>query len=424
MHSDNPSAASSGEANETRTPPSPQPVTPVAAGIGPSGAEPQPPGEATAGPADEDRSWRIHVGPSWAIIGMFLIALTGALYLAKGFFLPVTLAFLFALMLSPVVRVLARRSIPSWLTAIVLVASTFAAIVAGSYVLSDPIGEWVDRAPSIARELERKVGHLRGSVAQLERASQEVDKLTDAKSSSPDKAQEVVLREPGLLSDVATSTPDILARILLCLVLLFFLLAYSELFYIKLVRSMSSLSDKKRALRIAHDIERELSRYLFTVSLINSCLGIAIGTGMWLIGMPNPVLWGVLATLLNFIPYVGSIIGICLAAVVGMVSYPTLGEAFYPPLIYLSCTALEGNFITPMVVGRRLAVNPVAVFLSIAFWGWLWGFVGMFIAVPLLVAAKIFATNIPQLSALAEFLSGDPRQYPDEEEADAAPART
>ncbi|MBZ8132448.1 AI-2E family transporter [Afifella sp. IM 167] len=353
---------------------------------------------------------------------MFLIALAGALYLAKGFFLPVVLAFLFALMLSPVVRVLARRSIPSWLTAIVLVSSTFAAVLGGSYVLSDPIGEWVDRAPSIARELERKIGHLRGSVAQLERASQEVDKLTDAKSSDPDRAQEVVLREPGLLSDVATSTPDILARIVLCLVLLFFLLAYSELFYIKLVRSMSSLSDKKRALRIAHDIERELSRYLFTVTFINTCLGIAVGTGLWLIGMPNPVLWGVLATLLNFIPYVGSIIGIGLAGIVGIVTYPTLGEASYPPLIYFCCTAIEGNFVTPMVVGRRLAVNPVAIFLSIAFWGWLWGFVGMFIAVPLLVATKIFATHIPQLSALAEFLSGDPRQFPDEEEGETAPA--
>ncbi|MCF1503085.1 AI-2E family transporter [Afifella sp. H1R] len=361
---------------------------------------------------------------SWPLTGLFLIALIGSLYLAKGFFLPVVLAFLFALVLSPVVRFFSRRGIAEWVTGALLVSSTFIMLVGGSYILSDPIGEWVDRAPSIARELERKVGHLRGSVAQLERASKEVDKITTGKGgSAPDAAQEVVLREPGLLSDVATSTPDILARVLLCLVLLFFLLAYSELFYVKLVRSMPSLSDKKRALRIAHDIERELSRYLFTVTFINTMLGIAIGSGMWVIGMPNPVLWGILATLLNFIPYVGSMMGIGLSAVVGIVTFPTLGEAFYPPLIYLFFTAMEGNFITPMVVGRRLEMNPVAVFLSIAFWGWLWGFVGMFMAVPLLVAIKIFATNIPSLGAVAEFLSGDPRRAVEEpEEADEASA--
>ncbi|WP_051631078.1 AI-2E family transporter [Afifella pfennigii] len=358
------------------------------------------------------------LGPSWALIGLFLIAAVAALYLAKGFFLPVVLAFLFALTLSPVVRFLARRRVPEWLSAGVLVASAFLALLLGSYFLSAPIGEWIDRAPSIVRELERKVGHLRGSVEQLERASEEVDKLTGGEEGEPGRAQEVVLREPGLLTNVATSTPDILARILLCLVLLFFLLAYSGLFYIKLVRSMSSLSDKKRALRISYDIERELSRYLFTVAFINTCLGIAIGIGMWLVGMPNPVLWGLLAALLNFIPYVGAMVGTGLAGIVGIVTYPTLGEALYGPLVYLACTSLEGNFITPMVVGRRLAVNPVAIFLSIAFWGWLWGFVGMFIAVPLLVAVKIFSGHIPRLSALAEFLSGDPRKLPEEEEAE------
>ncbi|MBK1624857.1 AI-2E family transporter [Afifella marina DSM 2698] len=356
--------------------------------------------------------------------GLFLIALIGSLYLAKGFFLPVVLAFLFALVLSPVVRFFSRRGIAEWVTGALLVSSTFIMLVGGSYILSDPIGEWVDRAPSIAREMERKVGYLRGSVEQLQRASKEVDKFTTGKGGpAPGAAQEVVLREPGLLSDVATSTPDILARVLLCLVLLFFLLAYSELFYVKLVRSMPSLSDKKRALRIAHDIERELSRYLFTVTFINTMLGIAIGSGMWVIGMPNPLLWGILATLLNFIPYVGSMMGIGLSAVVGIVTFPTLGEAFYPPLVYLFFTAMEGNFVTPMVVGRRLEMNPVAVFLSIAFWGWLWGFVGMFMAVPLLVAIKIFATNIPSLGAVAEFLSGDPRRSVEEpDEADEASA--
>jgi predicted PurR-regulated permease PerM len=201
------------------------------------------------------------------------------------------------------------------------------------------------------------------------------------------------------------------------LILLLFLLASGDMFYEKLVKSLPTLTDKKRGVRIARTVQREVSRYLLTISLINTGLGAVIAAGMLAIGMPNPVLWGVLAALLNFIPYLGSLLGIVLVGLVALVSFDAIWPALLAPLIYLACTAVEAQLVTPLVIGRRLEMNPVVIFLAIAFWGWLWGIVGALIAVPLLVILKVFADHVESLSAAGEFLSArDVPQVPDDEE--------
>ncbi len=339
----------------------------------------------------------------FSIIGSFLILLFGMLYFAQSLLLPLMLAFLFALILSPIVRTLLRYGIPEGVTAVMLVMLMATTVTGGVYFLSEPATEWFKNAPSIGYELKRKLEYLREPVETLKEAEKQVEEATGGQKEFG--VQEVVVKEPGLLSRAAEGAPDVIAGGILTLVLLLFLLASGDMFYEKLVRVLPTLTDKKQGLRIARDVEREVSRYLLTITTINIALGIIIAAAFYAIGMPNPILWGVMATALNFIPYVGAIIGIAVAAIVSIVSFATIGQALAAPVIYSAITLVEGQFATPALVGRRLQINGVSVFLAVAFWGWLWGFAGIFIAVPVLIVIKVFALHVDGLGGLHEFLS-------------------
>lgn len=382
-------------------PPGPQerlPETPAAAGIPPVAVEAVEPA-VTAGFSDgQARLLTI------AVTGMMLILTAGTLYFARDFFLPIVLAILFGLVLRPIVRWLARRGVPAPLSAVVLVVCLVAALGAGIFYLSSPIAGWIDNAPRIGLELKLKLAELRESVEAVQRASEEVEAATSG--SSDPAVQQVVVKEPGLLSRMATGIPDAVAEGLLCVVLLLFLLASGDMFLEKLIRVMPRMRDKVHALRIARNVEAEISHYLATVTAINVGLGVAVGAGMAVIGMPSPWLWGLAAAMLNFLPYIGSIVGIVMVSAVALVSYDTLGQAAAAPAIYLTLTTLEGQFITPLILGRRLSLNPIAIFVALAFWAFLWGLVGAFMAVPLLIILKVIADHSPSLAALAEFLSG------------------
>lgn len=363
-------------------------------------------------------------GPRWAVIGIFFILLFGGLYLTASFVLPVIIAVLFALVMSPIVRFL-RRRLKIWepISALVLVVGSLLFITLGFYMLSDPIANIVSDAPRYARAVDSEIRTMQARIERLRTASrslEESDSLPPSPFIRPEEErpaeqgpQEVVVQNPGLLDNAANELPTIVASILFSLVFLFFLLASGDLFYQKLVRLMPTLSDKKRALHIAHDIERELSRYFLTITLINTMLGIAVGTSLWLVGMPGALVFGALAGLLNFIPYLGSLFGMALVGVIALAEFGDLAAAAPPVLAYLACTTIEGQFVTPMVVGRRLQMNAAAVFLSVAFWGWIWGVVGMFLAVPMMVAIKVFATYVDGMQAFGAFLSGE--ETPDDD---------
>ena len=352
-----------------------------------------------------------------SLIGLFLLALVGALYLARAFLLPVALAFLFALVLSPVVRFLSRRHVPAPVTAVALVVAACALIGAGFYSLTGPVGQWINDAPQIGWQVRNKIAALRHPVEAMQQASNQVEQMTNAQADP--NVQKVVVKQPGLLDRAASGLPEILAKTGLMLVLLLFLLASGDLFYEKLVKALPTLSDKKRAVRIARDVEREVSRYLFTITLINICFGVWIGAGLWLIGLPNPVLFGVAACLLNFVPYIGAVVGIGLVGLVGFVSFDSIGHALLAPAFYFGTAVVEGQFLTPLIVGRRLELNTVVVLLAIAFWGWLWGIVGVFVAVPMLVVMKVFTDHVEGLAALGEFLT---ERHAVEEEPESTPA--
>jgi predicted PurR-regulated permease PerM len=184
------------------------------------------------------------------------------------------------------------------------------------------------------------------------------------------------------------------------------MLAVGNLFTEKLVRAMPRLSDKKRALTITHQVQQDVSRYLATTTLINIGFGIVVGAGLYAIGLPNAYLWGIAAAILNFVPYFGAIAGMAIVFVVALLHYPTMSEALLAPGIYLIANVLESQFLTPAVLSRRLTLNPVVLFLAVAFWGFIWGVPGALMAVPLLVAFKALCDHIERLAAIGDFLGG------------------
>jgi predicted PurR-regulated permease PerM len=191
------------------------------------------------------------------------------------------------------------------------------------------------------------------------------------------------------------------------LVLLYLLLASGDLFLQKLVRVMPTMSDKKRAVEISHEIQQQISNYLFSVSLINTGLGIIVGGGLYWLGVPNAAMWGVLIALLNFIPYFGPFAGISLLAVVGLLTFDTLWKGLLPPAWYLLLHLLEANFITPVLLGRRFTLNPVVIFVSLMFWTWLWGVPGALLSVPILVSIKVICERVPSMSHISELLTSE-----------------
>ena len=334
--------------------------------------------------------------PHWAVVGIFLLLLLASVAYARAFLVPVALGVLLALVFSPVRRFLERRKLPPAVSALIIVGGLISLMGLGLSSLAVPVQNWIEEAPTIGAKLEQKLRGANESAKAVIDAGKQIDQI-----ASGENEEEQALAQVGFT-----------------LVLLFFLLASGDMFYEKLVHIMPTFKDKRNAIRISYDIERKLSNYLFTITLINAALGITIGVVMWLLGMPNPILFGVLAFLLNFVPYLGAIVGVAIAALVGLLTFDHTVTALLPALAYLILTIVEGQFATPYFVGRRLEMNPVVIFLSVALWAWMWSIVGMLVAVPLLVAVRTFCEHIPKLQAFGTFLSARGSENVDRENAD------
>ena len=338
---------------------------------------------------------------SIALTGLFILAVFYTIYFMRSILLPIILALLLSYLLRPIVRGLARLKIPLPVGAAFILIGLLALVGSGISALATPTVEWLQKAPVGLAELQYKLLPLKKSMAQVTQASGEIEKL--AATNAETKTVEVK-RHP--ISEMFfVRTPEFIASAVLLTILLYFLLVYDQVFIAKLVKLLPTLSDKKTAVAIAQDIESQVSRYLFTITAINACLGLAVGTAVGLLGLRNPVMWGVMVALLNFVPYLGALTGIICMTVGAALSFDSLGYALIFPAVYLAFGALEGSFITPWVMGRSLTLNPVIILLSLTFWGWMWGIVGIILAVPILAAFKIFCAHIKPMEPLAEFLS-------------------
>jgi len=339
---------------------------------------------------------------SLALTGLFILAVFYTIYYLRSVLLPIVLALLLSYLLRPIVRGLARIKIPTLLGAALILITLLAAITLGISALATPAASWLAKAPDGLRELEYKLLPMKRSMAEVAKASGEIEKIATPDSGS--KMAVEVKRHP-ITETLYVRTPEFVTSSVLLLILLYFLLAYDGVFIGKLIKLLPTLSDKKRAVSIAQEIESQVSRYLFTVTIINCCLGLAVGTTVGLLGLRNPVMWGALVAILNFVPYLGALTGIICMTIGAVLSFDSLGYALIFPAVYLGFGTLEGNFITPWVMGRSLTLNPVIILLSLVFWGWMWGIAGVILAVPILAAFKIFCAHIKPMEPLAEFLS-------------------
>jgi predicted PurR-regulated permease PerM len=338
---------------------------------------------------------------SISLTGLFILAVFYTIYFMRSILLPLVLALLISFLLRPIVRKLAQLKVPLSLGAAFILIAFLALIAYAITALAGPTMGWLQKAPAGLMELQYKLLPVKKSVAQVTQATGEIEKLA---STNPESKTVEVKRHP-ITEIFFMRTPEFIASSVLSAILLYFLLVYDQAFIAKLVKLLPTLSDKKTAVAIAHDIELQVSRYLFTVTAINACLGLAVGTAVGLLGLRNPVMWGVMVSLLNFVPYMGALTGIICMTIGALLSFDSLGYALIFPAVYLAFGTLEGSFITPWIMGRSLTLNPVIILLSLTFWGWMWGIVGIILAVPILAAFKIFCAHIKPMEPLAEFLS-------------------
>ncbi len=339
---------------------------------------------------------------SLALTGLFVLAAFYTLYLGRSFFLPIVLALLLSFLLSPVVRGLKKLHIPEGLGAAVMVLGLLGVLGLGVYELATPAYEWIEQAPRNLRKVERRLRELKKPVQTMSKATEQVEKM--AKMAAGREPAKVTVTTESLGQRVFSRATNFVTNGVVMLILLYFLLASGDMFLRKLIRVMPSLADKKRAVDIARQIETEVSTYLVTITLINLLLGLAVWGIMTLIGLPNPLLWGVLAAVTNYVPYLGAIATIAVLAMVGFLTFEDLGQALLAPGAFLGLNFLESYLLTPLVLGRRLTLNPVVIFLGLTFWGWLWGITGAVLAVPIMVVAKIFCDHSESLAPIGEFM--------------------
>jgi predicted PurR-regulated permease PerM len=342
------------------------------------------------------------VANSVAINGIFLLVLLYGVKFASVVLIPLFLALILALLFAPATRFLSRFHIPPPLTAIFVLLLLFGCVGFGIYQLAGPARDWMAKVPQTISQVESKLGHLKQSIREVSKVTQEVDRLTNLGGTKEESQVEVKRSTIG--ESLLGPTQEFLVGAGLTSALLFFLLASGDLFLRKLVSVLPSFHDKKVAVEVSRKIEEAISTYLLTITTINVCMGAAIGGCMYLLGLPNPFLWGVAAGFLHFIPFLGPIVGITLVTVVALVTLDNLTTIALVPLTYFGLNLLEDYVILPLVVGQRLLLNPVVLLLWLLLWGWLWGIPGALMAVPLLAIFKIICDHTERLSAIAEFV--------------------
>ena len=367
-----------------------------------------------------ETAWRV---TAWSLVALAAVAVAASLFLARGVFLPIAAAGVLNLLLSPLVRGLGRLGVPPAAGALVVLAGVGLLLAGLAAAVAPAVRSQLADAPAMIERAEEKLSPLLERYQALTAEAEQVERAADAikpdagggggagaAGGGPPEEVEVDITSQltGRLfgDDVFNAAGSLFGLAFATGVLLYFLLAAGNQFTRKCMELAPHLSEKRAVSVVIGDAQRAISLYLLTVTSINAALGVVVGTVMWLAGMPNPVLWGVLACLFNFIPYVGAVFG---AAVVALVAFGTFDDLFrvaLPPVLYLCCTTLEGNFLTPAILGDRLNLNAPVIFAWLLFLGWLWGVPGALLAVPLLAAAAILCQHVDRLGPVGKFLVG------------------
>ncbi len=321
-----------------------------------------------------------------ATVGTFLLLFGAFLYVGRVLVLPIMAAAIVALTLAPLVRAGKRRGISPWITALLLVVVCLGAVAIAATAMAGPVSEWIGRAPEIGATIKQRLSAFDQPLAALRQ-------LQDALFGGDSGVSVNTPTANFVLPVVAFFTPAAGELLLFFGTLLFFLGDQFEL-RASVVSLFGSRDAKLRFLKIMNDIEKNLAGYLSVVTMINAALGAIVALGAWLLGLPNPVIFGLLAGLLNYVPYVGPAVTVVILFGVGLVTFPSLGQALLAPAGLVALTTIEGHFITPTIIGRRLTLNPLMVLLALAFWTWIWGPFGAFLATPLCIIGLVVFNHL------------------------------
>lgn len=353
------------------------------------------------------------------LIGIFVILLVAAVQEARSFLMPVCFALLLFFVLMPVHRRLQRLGMNGHVVAAGLVVGLLIGLGAIVGMLAGPVRQVTANLPEIVTDISARLTAAREAILAIAQSlgpgdQSDIPSLRPAAVEADVESNGEAAPEMVFLMDNATDVllylaeaPAIVAQLIFALVLLFFLLSSSRVIYRKIVQSFATIAGKRAALATLRETEDKLCGYLGTITLINAGLGVCIGMAMWALGMPVPLLFGMLGFLLNFIPYLGAVMGVGLASMVALLWFDTVGPVLAVGFTYLALTTVEGQLVTPSLLAQRLRMTPVPVFLSVAFWAWMWGFMGMLIAVPMLVAIRVIAEQIRPMRGVAHFLAAD-----------------
>ena len=337
-----------------------------------------------------------------ALIALLVLVVLGVCYVAQEVLVPLTLALLVSLLLSPLVTQLQRLHLPRALGSILILGAFVGTLAIGVTLLAQPAREWLARAPQNIQAIQRRFESVRASIRAAQVATKKIETLTQPAGAPPTA---VVAAQPSLLATMATSTPRVLTAIGEVLLLVYFFLSSGNGFLRRMVEVAPGFAEKKMVVHIAREVQEDMSRYLLLVSAINLALGAATALCMAALGVPNPLLWGGLAALLNFAPYIGPATTGLGLFLVGITTFDTLGHALAVPGAFFALAVVEGQFITPTLIGKRLALDPAVVFVWLLLWGALWGIVGILLAGPLIACLRIVCQHVEALRPLGILIS-------------------
>ena len=362
-----------------------------------------------------------------ALVILTFLAVVYTLYFAAGIILPFVLALVLSLLLNPAARFLHEKlHLPRMLGAVILIGVVFSAIGGVGYAISVPAAGWIARAPQSLPTLQAKLSFMRRPIAMFEGGMQQMERLMQDSGSARDTGATAAIpaqpaarqaAQPSSLSQgsgmgltVLAGTRSFLGQAMTLIIILFFLLADGDALLRRFVEILPGLAEKKRAVAIASEVEHNISGYLSTITMMNLCVGVANGLSVWAFGLPDPLLWGTVAFLLNYIPILGALAGMVIFFFVGLFTFSNIVWALAPSGVYLLIHIIEGETITPMLLARRFTLNPLLVIAALMFWDWLWGVAGALLAVPLLAVFKILCDNIESLTPIGHLLGAEPRK--------------
>jgi predicted PurR-regulated permease PerM len=335
--------------------------------------------------------------------GLFVVALLAIAYVVSDIMLPLAFAIILKLLLQPASRMLERLRLPRILAALLLIIALFGTIVGLGAAISGPAGTWAAKLPQGIPRLQERLSFMREPINTLQRFLQQVE---DFGGTGPSPNIAASARGPTLLAKLFAGTRNFASGFFTTVLFLFFLLMSGDIFMHRLVEILPRFSSKRQVVEIALKIESDISAYLVTITILNAAVGIAMALTMWLTGVGDPILWGTVAFLLNYVPILGTALGVLIFLLAGLLSIETLWQALLPAALYLGFHLIEGETVTPMLLARRFTLNPVLVVISLVFWFWMWGIPGVILSVPMLAITKIICDRVRPLAAFGHFLEG------------------